>query len=76
MYNHVNNVRGAVYARFRSETELAKRLGWSRAKVSSLISGVREPRAGDVAAMAQAMEMEPESLYALFLALLSQKCDS
>ena len=70
--NGVNKVRGAVYERFHSETELAARLGWSRARLSAFITGKREPKTGDILEMAEAMGMLPGTLADLFLELRFQ----
>ena len=72
----VNNVKGAIYARFKDIANLADILGWSRQKLSALANGVREPSLNDIQLMANAMEMNVEILTSFFLELRSQKCDT
>ena len=71
----INNVKGAVYARYKDIAELAQTLGWSRQKLSPIVNGKREPSLSDIQAMAQAMEMDADELASFFLELKSQNCD-
>ena len=71
----INNVRGAVYARYESIAELAETLGWSRQKLSPIVNGKQEPTLSDIQAMAQAMAMDVTLLTSFFLQLKSQNCD-
>lgn len=71
----INNVRGAVYARYKDIATLADKLGWSRQKLSMFVNGYREPSLSDIQAMAEALEMEVEELTLFFLKLKSQKWD-
>ena len=71
----INNVKGAVYARYKDIAELAQTLGWSRQKLSPIVNGKREPSLSDIQAMAKAMEMDADELASFFLELKSQNCD-
>jgi DNA-binding phage protein len=71
----INNVKGAVYARYRDIADLANTLGWSRQKLSPIVNGKKEPSLSEVQAMASAMEMDVVQLTAFFLELKSQICD-
>ena len=71
----INNVKGAVYARYKDIAELAEVLGWSRQKLSPIVNGKREPNLSDIQAMAKVMEMEVAQLASFFLELKSQNCD-
>ena len=71
----INNVKGAVYARFKDIADLANTLGWSRQKLSPIVNGLKEPDLSDIQAMAEAMEMDVFELTLFFLELKSQKCD-
>ena len=71
----INNVKGAVYARFKDIAELAETLGWSRQKLSPIVNGKREPNLSDIQAMAKAMDMDVTLLASFFLELKSQNCD-
>ena len=71
----INNVKGAVYARYKDIAELAQTLGWSRRKLSPIVNGKREPSLSDIQAMAKAMAMDADELASFFLELKSQNCD-
>ena len=71
----INNVKGAVYARYKDIAELAERLGWSRQKLSPIVNGKREPTLSDIQVMAIALDMDVTLLASFFLELKSQKCD-
>ena len=71
----INNVKGAVYARYKDIAELANTLGWSRQKLSPIVNGKKEPSLSDVQEMAKALEMEVTLLTSFFLELKSQNCD-
>lgn len=71
----INNVKGAVYARYKDIAELAQTLGWSRQKLSPIVNGKKEPSLSDIQAMAKAMEMDADELASFFLELKSQNCD-
>ena len=71
----INNVRGAVYARYKDIATLAEKIGWSRQKLSMFVNGNREPNLSDIQVIAGAMEMDVAELTLFFLELKSQKCD-
>lgn len=71
----INNVKGAVYARFKDIADLANTLGWSRQKLSPIINGKKEPSLSDVQDIAKAMEMDVTQLTSFFLELKSRNCD-
>lgn len=71
----INNVKGAVYARYKDIADLANTLGWSRQKLSPIVNGKKEPDLSEIQAMAEAMEMDVVQLASFFLELKSQNCD-
>lgn len=71
----VNNVRGAILARFPSESAFANELGWTRQRLNAFTSGAREPKLSDVQTMAKALHLETSVLAEFFLELASQNCD-
>lgn len=71
----INNVKGAVYARYKDIADLANTLGWSRQKLSPIVNGKKEPSLSDVQEMAKALEMDVTLLTSFFLELQSQNCD-
>lgn len=70
-----NKVKGEVYSKFKNIAELAKKLGWSRQKLSLIVNGKREPNLSDIQAIANALNMDAEQLASFFLELVSHKCD-
>ena len=70
-----NKVKGEVYAKFKNIAELAKKLGWSRQKLSLIVNGKREPNLSEVQVMANALNMEADKLASFFLEMKSQNCD-
>lgn len=70
-----NKVRGEILSRFVNLTAFAEKLGWSRQKISYIVSGEREPSLGDIQVMADCLGISADYLASLFLALLSQNCD-
>ena len=71
----VNKVRGAILSRFKTESDFARALGWTRQRVNAFSLGIREPRLHDVQEMAAVLNMDASELSAFFLDLLSQKRD-
>lgn len=71
----INNVKGAVYARYKDIACLAETLGWSRQKLSPIVNGKKEPTLSDIQAMAKALYMDADQLASFFLELKSQNCD-
>ena len=70
-----NKVKGEVYAKFKNIAELAKKLGWSRQKLSLIVNGKREPNLSDIQVMAKVLNMEADKLAVFFLEMKSQNCD-
>lgn len=60
-------VRGAVYSRFKDITAFSKAVGWSRQKASYIVNRRIEPSLRDVQQMAHALAMEPVQVAAFFL---------
>ena len=72
----INKVRGAVYSRYTDIAALAKKIGWSRQKLSPIVNGKKEPDLSEVQLMADAMDMDASVLASFFLELKSQNCDN
>lgn len=70
-----NKVRGAILSRYPTVSEFARKLGWSRQKLSYFVSGEREPSLSDIQLMAKHLVMDSTELASFFLDLQSQKCD-
>ena len=49
--------REEIKARFKSEGELARALGWSRQKMSKTVLGQRSPKISDINALSREMNL-------------------
>lgn len=49
-------LKGLIYSRYNSQTELATRLQWSRQKLDKIVNGRKEPDLGEAAALAKALD--------------------
>ena len=61
-----NELRGAIYARFKDLSAFAKRLGWSRQRLSYIVNGVREPNLSDIQEIATALDVDPIMVTSFF----------
>ncbi len=62
-----NDLRGLVYSRFKSISELASILGWTRQKATNIINGVSEPSLADADELAKALGTNLEETASFFL---------
>jgi len=63
----IPEVRGLIYAKYATETELAKELGWPKQRLNVITNGVREPDLEEVVALAQKLEKPVEEMIYIFL---------
>lgn len=52
----IGGLTGLIYAKFRSQTECAKALGWQKQKLSRIVNGVSKPDVDDVNALANVFD--------------------
>jgi plasmid maintenance system antidote protein VapI len=70
----VNELRGAVLAKYRSITEFAKALKWDRKKASRIVNRVQQPSVDDIYRMADLLDVnDPVSFVRIFLPSLTTK---
>ncbi len=43
MDNKVKELKGLIYSKFNSESDLARHLGWARQKLNKITNGIKEP---------------------------------
>lgn len=66
--------RGLVYSNFRTVSDFATAIGWSRNKASRIVNGIQEPDAEDMVRMAELFGIcTPEKFMEIFFAPLSTK---
>ena len=61
------NLRGVVYSKFQSISELASVIGWTRQKASNIINGNVEPSLEDTDKLAKALGIGFEKTARFFL---------
>ena len=70
----MENYRGIVFAKFKSITEFAEKIGWTRNKASRIVNGVQEPNAAEMIQMAEILGIDtPEVFMDIFFGKLSTK---
>lgn len=60
-------LRGIVYSRYRSESEMAKQMGWPKQRLNKITTGVKEPTVQELNELAIALDMEIGRLAQIFL---------
>lgn len=64
--------RGLVLSKYKSISEFAQAVGWSRNKASRIVNGIQEPDANDMEIMAKALDIRtPERFMDIFFDQLS-----
>lgn len=64
--------RGVVYSKYKSISEFANKIGWTRQKGANIINGITEPSLDDVDKMAKALDLTFEETARFFLPARSQ----
>ena len=57
------NFRGLVFSRYKSVTDFAKAVGWSRNKASRILNGVQEPDSHDIVVMTKALNITSQKAF-------------
>ena len=60
-------LRGIVYDRYKSISELAEKIGWTRQKATNIINGNVEPSLADVDKLSKALGIDFERTARFFL---------
>lgn len=60
-------LRGLIYGKYETETQLAHDLGWSKQRLNVITTGRREPDLEEVAALADKLGRSVEEIFYIFL---------
>lgn len=63
----VVELRGLIYGKYETESQLANELGWSKQRLNLITNGSREPDLEEVAALAEKLDKSVEDMVYLFL---------
>ena len=61
-----NKLRGLVYTKYRSASEMARAIGWSKRKISRIITGKQPPAIKDIFALTEALDTPWPDIMAIF----------
>lgn len=67
MTNKVKELKGLIYSKFNSESDLARRLGWTRQKLNKITNGVKEPDITELNELAKILEKPIGDMAQIFL---------
>lgn len=67
MATKVKELRGLIYSKYDSESELAEKIGWSRQRISKITNGVKEPDIDEIAALSKALGKSVGEIAEIFL---------
>lgn len=62
-----NQIREEIRKRYKTDAEFAKKLGWTRQKLSKTIRGERSPKISDINAMSKGLEVSVETVISFFV---------
>lgn len=71
MEGYVKEIRGMIYAKFRSEADCAKRLGWNRQRLNKITTGKKIPDISEINQLASVLGEDEMKLYHIFLNAVS-----
>ena len=57
------NFRGLVFSQYKSVSDFAKAVGWSRNKASRILNGVQEPDSHDIVVMTKALNITNQKTF-------------
>lgn len=60
-------LRGIVYSRYRSESEMAKQMGWPKQRLNKITTGLKEPTVQELNELAIALGVDIGFLAKIFL---------
>lgn len=63
----VCRLRGEIVAKFRTQTAFADHIGWHKNKVSHMLTGKYKPDTDEVAAIADALDLDEPKFCDIFL---------
>lgn len=69
----MNELRGMIYTRFKTEADCARQLGWPKQKLNYITNGKRMPDIKDTVELANTLQVDVGSLISIFLTRESTK---
>lgn len=69
------SLRKAIYSKFDTQAECARKLGWDRQKLSYIVNGQRLPSLEDTVQLARVLDISVDALTQKILLQKSQICD-
>lgn len=64
---NVMELRGLIYGKYDTETQLANELGWTKQRLNVITTGRREPNLEEVEALAGKLDKSVEDMVYIFL---------
>lgn len=63
----IAELRGLIYGKYESETQLAKELGWTKQRLNVITTGRREPNLEEIEALSNKLDKSVEDMVYIFL---------
>lgn len=63
----IRELSGLIHGHYDTETQLAKKLGWSKQKLNRITNGMKEPDLAEAAAIATALDVSIDQIATIFL---------
>lgn len=63
----IKELRGLIYSKFDSESDMARRLGWPRQKLNKITNGTKEPDITELNELARLLEKPVGDMAQIFL---------
>lgn len=67
MPNKIRELRGIIYTNFDSEADMAKKIGWTRQRLSKITNGKKEPDIEELNVLARTLGKSVEEIAQIFL---------
>ena len=67
MDKKVKELKGLIYSKFISESDLARHLGWARQKLNKITNGIKEPDITELNELAKALNKPIGDMAQIFL---------
>lgn len=61
-----NALRGLIFSKYRTVSEFADAMGWSRTKAARIASGKQQPKKADMEALIDKLKIPPTSIAPVF----------
>ena len=65
--------RSAIREKYKNESEFARKIGWTKQKLSKTILGKRSPKISEINTLSKAMGISVEELISFFDAVVSER---